>query len=977
MVERRPGSGSRRASPAAGSAAKPLAAKPLAALPLSAKPLDHSHGTPLGVVGSCSNPIFSVDCGYRYTSFNASHAAAMKELYRADIALGESILSYQCEADRVVAQANLDRALSGESFAESAYSGKRELSRRFFEVTHDPIRDPGGAIIGVAVQARDLTERHELATALRESSERHRRLFETMREGYAYCRMLFDAEGRPRDWVYLAVNPAFERLTGLSDVVGKRMMEVLPRRRVEYPELFEIYGRVVGSGRSEEFETDFKPLGIRLRISAFRPEPGHFVSVFEDVTERRQTEAALAETVANLREVLDASPAAIVVVDAALDVVDWNPAAHRIFGWTAAEVLGKPLPTIDLDGEGARARLEAMFAGDIPAPGEVVRRRKDGSLAELSLWNVPLRDAGGQIKRMLGLFIDLSEIKQAQRDLQRTAGHLGTLFEQAPVGVFLFDRDLVITECNEQLTEMMGSPRERLIGLALTKTLDRRLGSGLRAVLDGSHESYVGPYHAPVSERDVWISARGAPLVADDGSIEGGMVVIADLTDHKQAMDLVEKLAFYDALTNLPNHTLFHDRLRQAIAIAQRSQRPLAVAALNVDRFQRIADSFGRQKADRFLQQLAEALAHAVHDRDTLSRSGANDFLVLLPELRDGRDAARVARRLLAAARGPWEAGEHTFRASVSIGLALFPGDGAEAEELVQRAEWALRRAKQAGPGICRFFDESMSAHAKEHLSLETQLHRALEEEQLVVYYQPQVDLRSMQIVGAEALVRWVHPERGLMPPLEFIPLAEETGLIAALDHLVLEAACAHIGASMAAGHRSLRLAVNLSARELGSADVAEGVAQVLSDRGFPPDLLEIEITESAAMTHRDVASTAVAALKSLGVTVALDDFGTGYSSLSHLQGLAVQRLKIDRTFIKDLPGDADSAAIASAVISLAHSFGMGVLAEGIETREQLEFLLGQGCDEGQGYLFSRPMPAEEWEPFLAHWSWPAPNGHG
>jgi EAL domain-containing protein (putative c-di-GMP-specific phosphodiesterase class I) len=270
-----------------------------------------------------------------------------------------------------------------------------------------------------------------------------------------------------------------------------------------------------------------------------------------------------------------------------------------------------------------------------------------------------------------------------------------------------------------------------------------------------------------------------------------------------------------------------------------------------------------------------------------------------------------------------------------------------------------------------------MSAHAKERLGLETQLHRALEEGQFVVYYQPQVDLRSSEIVGAEALVRWAHPERGLVPPLEFIPIAEETGLIVALDHLVLEAACAHIGASMAASNRSLRLAVNLSARELGSPDVAKGVAQVLRDRGFPPELLEIEITETAAMAHRDIASTAVAALKSLGVTVALDDFGTGYSSLSHLHGLAVQRLKIDRAFIKDLPGNADSAAIASAVISLAHSFGIGVLAEGIETKEQLEFLLEQGCDEGQGYLFGRPMPAEEWEAFLAQWSWPPRNGHG
>jgi EAL domain-containing protein (putative c-di-GMP-specific phosphodiesterase class I) len=265
-----------------------------------------------------------------------------------------------------------------------------------------------------------------------------------------------------------------------------------------------------------------------------------------------------------------------------------------------------------------------------------------------------------------------------------------------------------------------------------------------------------------------------------------------------------------------------------------------------------------------------------------------------------------------------------------------------------------------------------MSADARERLGLETQLHRALEEGQFVVYYQPQVDLGSHEIVGVEALVRWVHPERGLIAPLEFIPLAEETGLIGALDRLVMDAACAFIGSFIVSSGRSLRLAVNLSARELGSADIAKSVAQVLRARDFPPGLLEIEITETAAMAQRTIAGVAVAALKSLGVTVALDDFGTGYSSLSHLQGLAVQRLKIDRAFIKDLPGNEDSAAIASAVISLAHSLGIGVLAEGVETGEQLEFLLERGCDEAQGFLFGRPMPAEAWGPFLAEWSWPA-----
>jgi diguanylate cyclase (GGDEF)-like protein/PAS domain S-box-containing protein len=556
-----------------------------------------------------------------------------------------------------------------------------------------------------------------------------------------------------------------------------------------------------------------------------------------------------------------------------------------------------------------------------------------------------------------------------ERRLRPAEDRLGTLFEQAPVGVFLFDRELTITQCNERMTEMLGCPRQRLLGFSLDSTLENPLRRSALAVLEGDQETYEGPYHSALTDRDVWISASAAPLLADDGSIEGGIVVIADLTDHKNATDLVEKLAFYDVLTGLPNPALFRDRLRQAVAVARRSGRPLAVAAVNVDRFNRIRDSFGQQMADGFLQHLAQALTGAVHDRDTLSRSGPNDFLVLLSELRDVRDATTVCERLVSAGRGPWTAGEQTFHASVGIGIALFPGDAETDEELIQCAEWALRRAKESGPGSYRFFDEGMSTHAKERLGLETQLHKALEQGQFVVYYQPQIDLRSFEIVGAEALVRWAHADRGLLLPGEFISLAEESGIIAALDRSVLGTACAEIGSALAAG-RDLRLAVNLSARGLGEPDIAEGVSRVLRACDLAASRLEIEITETAAMANGGVAGRAVAALKSLGITVALDDFGTGYSSLSHLQELAVQRLKIDRAFVKDLPDSPESAAIASAVISLAHSLGIAVMAEGVETKEQLDFLVERGCDECQGYLFARPMPIRDLASFLAEWSW-------
>jgi diguanylate cyclase (GGDEF)-like protein/PAS domain S-box-containing protein len=682
---------------------------------------DHDHYTLRSLIDVSCDPIFAVDADYRYTSFNASHAATMKALHGADIKLGESMLGYQSEDDRTVARTNLDRALRGESVVVQACSGDEGHSRRYFSVSHDPIHDPAGVVVGVAIQVRDLTE-----------------------------------------------------------------------------------------------------------------------------------------------------------------------------------------------------------------------------------------------------------VKQAQRALKRSEDRLGTLFEQAPVGVFLFDREMVITQCNQCMAEMMSLPRERVVGLDLVPILDQRVKGHAQAILDGEQTAYEGPYHAALTDQELWVSVRGAPLLADDGTVEGGMVVVADRSERKDAAEKIAQLAFYDPLTGLANPTLFRDRLRQAIVAGRRTRRLIAVAAVNIDRFKAIGDSLGHDLAESFVQQLATALAGAVHDRDTLSGAGSNDFLVLLPGLRDSRDAALVAERLLAAARGPWKVGRHAFHASVSVGMALCPNDGVDAEVLLQRAEWALRQAKQAGPNICQFFNENMSAHAEERLALESELHRALDEGQLVVYYQPQVDLRSLEIIGAEALVRWVHPKRGLVLPLQFIRLAEEIGLIAALDPWVMDAACAHIGSWMAASGRRLRLAVNLSARQFGSPEVAQSVAEILKRRDFPPELLEIEITETAVLAHRETAADAVAALKDLGGTVALDDFGTGYSSLANLHGLAVQRLKIDRAFVKDLPTNADSAAIATAVITLAHSLGITALAEGIETEEQLRFLRERGSDEGQGYLFSLPLPAEEWAACVADWSWPA-----
>jgi len=470
--------------------------------------------------------------------------------------------------------------------------------------------------------------------------------------------------------------------------------------------------------------------------------------------------------------------------------------------------------------------------------------------------------------------------------------------------------------------------------------------------------AFVGPLllsSAEVAGREIDLLSLGIGLAA---LALMGIVYLARLV---HARERVEWRAHHDELTGLPNRAVYIDRLSLALAHARRSGGGLAVMFLDLDRFKNVNDSLGHAEGNRLLQAAARRLQGCLRDDDTIARFGGDEFAVLLPEISGAHDAVGVAQKLLAVFEKPFDIADRQLFTSTSVGVALYPSDGVEADQLLRNADAAMYRAKERGRNAFHLYSKEISARMRERLALETALHGAIDRGELVLHYQPKVEVMTGRIVGVEALVRWRHPERGLIGPDEFIPIAEETGLIGDLGEWVLQVACAQTRAWQDDGLPELILGVNVSPRQFRDQRVADMVARILRSTGLEPWFLELELTEGLAMETADQTMTALHDLRAMGVQSSLDDFGTGYSSLSYLTRLPIERLKIDKSFVARIGPDPDGedAAIVRAVIVLAHSLGLQVVAEGVETPEQLVFLQEHGCDLMQGFLYSRPVPPE------------------
>jgi diguanylate cyclase (GGDEF)-like protein len=425
----------------------------------------------------------------------------------------------------------------------------------------------------------------------------------------------------------------------------------------------------------------------------------------------------------------------------------------------------------------------------------------------------------------------------------------------------------------------------------------------------------------------------------------------------RQAEEALRFVATHDSLTGLPNRVMFGQRLDHAITQAKRHARRLAMLFIDLDRFKIINDTLGHEFGDTLLRDVAQRLTQSVRASDTLGRLGGDEFVVLLEEVSAPMFIASVAQKLIAALAQGFPLAGKEYHVSASIGISTYPDDGQSAQELLKNADIAMYRAKQQGGNTFQFYAAEQNIHTVERLTLESGLRRALERGQLVLHYQPLLDLASGRIVGVEALVRWQHPELGLLPPARFIEIAEETGLIVPIGQWVMHSACATQRAWREAGLPPLRMSVNLSPRQFLHARLIDDIAGVVRSNAADAAFLELEITEGMVMQDPERAVILLREIRNIGVRIAIDDFGTGHSSLAYLKRFPVDNLKIDRSFIADIPADRGDAAITQAIIGMAHSLELKVIAEGVETRSQYDFLLAQGCDEYQGYLFSRPVP--------------------
>lgn len=553
-----------------------------------------------------------------------------------------------------------------------------------------------------------------------------------------------------------------------------------------------------------------------------------------------------------------------------------------------------------------------------------------------------------------------SEIRVKNNELERVILELESLSREkelilnsAGEGIFGLDLDGKITFCNPASEFMLGYERGELIGKSYRIIFERNKMQSISAYREGN-QKFLKKNNSSFSVEYV------ISLIKDEDSILGEVVTFKDITERKQLEQEIKYLAYFDSLTDLPNRILLNDRLKQGLNDAKINGQKMAVLYLDLDRFKLINDSLGHSYGDLLLHDVAKRLKVCIPKAATVSRQGGDEFTIILPEIISEKDVLKVVKQVTDTFSKPFYLKGNEVYIKTSIGISLFPNDGDTAEVLIKNADAAMYKSKEISGTSYHFFKSEMNNRTLESIKLENALYKALDHDELVIYYQPQIDSKTNTIIGAEALLRWNHPTEGMISPVEFIPIAEETGLIVPIGRWVLKNACKQLKEWHAHGHSYMSLSVNLSGRQFEESNLVSMIKSTLAELDLAPEFLHIELTENQIIKNTDITIKKMKQLKRLGVNIAIDDFGTGYSSLGYLKNFPIDALKIDKSFIQDIVKDDDNAAITNTIITLAQNLNLKVIAEGVETKEQLEFLWSKNCYIMQGYYFSRPIKAEE-----------------
>jgi len=582
-------------------------------------------------------------------------------------------------------------------------------------------------------------------------------------------------------------------------------------------------------------------------------------------------------------------------------------------------------------------------------------------------------DAHGRARRLAGINEDITPRKLAEERLRNSESRFRSLLALSSDWYWEQDEHLRFTKVSGLDSQNHQIGVDQLLGKTGFEAGEMQVDqtdAARHRQLTAARQPFKDLCHTTRDADGQWRfwSFSGEPMADDDGRFTGYRGIARDVTQSRQAAEKIRRLAHFDELTGLPNRTMFMHTLQRALSLAQRRNKSFAIFFIDLDRFKNINDSLGHEAGDQLLQDVARRLRHHLRESDTVARLGGDEFVVLVEDCVDERELDAIAQNILNAVGRPYMLSGQEYHVTGSIGISTYPADGQDPAALLKNADIAMYLAKDHGKNNFQFYSAQQNAHSFERLALESSLRHALERAEFMLHFQPKVDIAGGHIVGVEALLRWNHPDLQMVMPNQFIPLAEETGLIVPIGRWVLRAACAQSVAWQREGLPPLRIAVNLSARQFAHDGLLQDVADIIEETGLAPGGLEVEITESMVMQNPERAVTTLTRLREMGISVSIDDFGTGYSSLGYLKRFPVDNVKVDRSFIKDLPHDQDDAAITRAVIAMAQSLRMRVIAEGVETGEQLSFLREHGCDECQGYYLSRPLPASEFALLVRSW---------
>ncbi|MGR8934720.1 MAG: PAS domain S-box protein [Gammaproteobacteria bacterium] len=774
------------------------------------------------------------------------------------------------------------------------------------------------------------------------------------------------------------VNPAVEKALGFRapDLLGKTPLQSSPLTPAIQDYQQQLHN-VIASGNAATVELIMEApksgkqicSSVRL-VPEFDPE-GRVVSVLaigRDISELKETER-------QLRTLAENSPDVIARFDREGRIVYLNPAIEQNFHVPVEKLLGHSLDAIRIDCPHAdavkdnrkllSAALRHVIDNSLCSTLEITLPLATGAYVyEVRL--VPERDDNNRVASVLGLGRDITERKQAEEKLRQAQ----RVFDHTTEGIMVTDANGYIVAVNRAFTVITGYTDNEALGqnprMLKSGLQDERFYEKMWAALR-SQGVWAGEICNRRKNGDVfpeWLTISA--VENEQGKATHYVAVFSDITTVKQSQEALYFLAHYDPLTQLPNRLLCKDRLTQALLHAQHNDWRLAVLFIDLDRFKNVNDSLGHGVGDELLRNVAKQMAAPLNNGDTLARVGGDEFAIILEQNASPRSAAMVANKLIDLFVQPLRSGGHDLYITASIGISLSPADGEDADTLLRHADLAMHQAKILGRNTFQFYTQELTERVNERLQLENALRRALDKEELCLFYQPQVNMHSGALLGAEALMRWRHPEWGWVSPSRFIPIAEETGLIGRIGEWALRTACRQAQNWRQDGLEVPRIAVNLSIYQIERRNLLDIVAEILEETGLEPSRLELEITESMLMSHAEIVLSTLNGLRDLGVLLAVDDFGIGYSNLSYLKQLPLDRLKIDYSFVRDICQDPNDEAITRAIIGLGRSLGLEILAEGIERPEQHAWLLREGCRFGQGFLFGKPVPSEE---LFAIWS--------